>query len=224
MNLNPTVLVASDDSFELATLSASLRLQSINVVAEARTSEIAENLHKYLSPEVAVIDLQFAQDEAIALVSKFRSVNPSLGIVLLTACADLRLIGFKEKEIPQGTQVILKKSISDLIVVSNAIIRSIAAVDNHEKMSWVDSLGRLHGEGSKTILDEFTDIQINTFRLLAQGFSNSEIAKLRFVSEKSVEQIVARIARHLRISPDRTHNMRVVLTGEYFSLIGSPRH
>jgi DNA-binding NarL/FixJ family response regulator len=109
-------------------------------------------------------------------------------------------------------------------VVSNAIIRSIAAVDNHEKMSWVDSLGRLHGEGSKTILDEFTDIQINTFRLLAQGFSNSEIAKLRFVSEKSVEQIVARIARHLRISPDRTHNMRVVLTGEYFSLIGSPRH
>lgn len=224
MNLNPTVLVASDDSFELATLSASLRLQSINVVAEARTSEIAENLHKYLSPEVTVIDLQFAQDEAIALVSKFRSVNPSLGIVLLTACADLRLIGFKEKEIPQGTQVILKKSISDLIVVSNAIIRSIAAVDNHEKMSWVDSLGRLHGEGSKTILDEFTDIQINTFRLLAQGFSNSEIAKLRFVSEKSVEQIVARIARHLRISPDRTHNMRVVLTGEYFSLIGSPRH
>jgi len=224
MNLNPTVLVASDDSFELATLSASLRLQSINVVAEARTSEIAENLHKYLSPEVAVIDLQFAQDEAIALVSKFRSVNPSLGIVLLTACADLRLIGFKEKEIPQGAQVILKKSISDLIVVSNAIIRSIAAVDNHEKMSWVDSLGRLHGEGSKTILDEFTDIQINTFRLLAQGFSNSEIAKLRFVSEKSVEQIVARIARHLRISPDRTHNMRVVLTGEYFNLIGSPRH
>jgi len=224
MNLNPTVLVASDDSFELATLSASLRLQSINVVAEARTSEIAENLHKYLSPEVAVIDLQFAQDEAIALVSKFRSVNPSLGIVLLTACADLRLIGFKEKEIPQGAQVILKKSISDLIVVSNAIIRSIAAVDNHEKMSWVDSLGRLHGEGSKTILDEFTDIQINTFRLLAQGFSNSEIAKLRFVSEKSVEQIVARIARHLRISPDRTHNMRVVLTGEYFRLIGSPRH
>ena len=41
----PTVLVASDDAFELATLSAALRLQSINVVAEAHTEEIAENLH-----------------------------------------------------------------------------------------------------------------------------------------------------------------------------------
>ena len=224
MNLNPTVLVASDDSFKLSTLSAALRLHSINVVAEARTSEIAENLHKHLSPEVVVIDMQFTDNDSIALVSKFRKINPSLGIVLLTACADLRLIGFKEIEIPEGAQVLLKKSISDLGVLNNAIIRSIAAVDSHEKMSWVDGLGALHKEGSKTILDEFTDIQISTFSLLAQGFSNSEIAKLRFVSEKSVEQIVARIARHLRISPDRTHNMRVVLTGEYFNLIGSPRH
>ena len=224
MNLNPTVLVASDDSFKLSTLSAALRLHSINVVAEARTSEIAENLHKHLSPEVVVIDMQFTDNKSIALVSKFRKINPSLGIVLLTACADLRLIGFKEIEIPEGAQVLLKKSISDLGVLNNAIIRSIAAVDSHEKMSWVDGLGALHDEGSKTILDEFTDIQISTFRLLSQGFSNSEIAKLRFVSEKSVEQIVARIARHLRISPDRTHNMRVVLTGEYFNLIGSPRH
>ena len=62
---SPTVLVASDDAFELATLSASLRLQSINVVAEASTDEIAVNLYKFLSPEVVVIDLQFASAEAL---------------------------------------------------------------------------------------------------------------------------------------------------------------
>jgi DNA-binding NarL/FixJ family response regulator len=65
---------------------------------------------------------------------------------------------------------------------------------------------------------------METFRLLARGLSNSEIAKVRFVSEKSVEQIVARIAQHLRIAPDRSRNLRVVLTGEYFKWIGSPRH
>jgi hypothetical protein len=47
---------------------------------------------------------------------------------------------------------------------------------------------------------------------------------VRFVSEKSVEQIVARIAQHLGITPDRSRNLRVVLTGEYFKWIGSPRH
>ncbi len=222
--ISPTVLVASDDAFELATLSAALRLQSINVVAEASTNEIAENLYKFLSPQVVIIDLQFAGAEALRLVNKFRKVNPSLGIVLMTACPDLRLLGLLEKQIPLGSQVILKKSIADLTVVSHTIVRSIAAVDAREKMAWVDSHGSLHENSFTSILNEFTDIQIETFRLLAKGLSNSEIAKVRFVSEKSVEQIVARIAQHLKVLPDRTQNLRVVLTGEYFKWIGAPRH
>jgi two-component system, NarL family, response regulator EvgA len=222
--ISPTVLVASDDAFELATLSAALRLQSINVVAEASTNEIAENLYKFLSPQVVLIDLQFAGAEALRLVNKFRKVNPSLGIVLMTACPDLRLLGLLEKQIPLGSQVILKKSIADLTVVSHTIVRSIAAVDAREKMAWVDSHGSLHENSFTSILNEFTDIQIETFRLLAKGLSNSEIAKVRFVSEKSVEQIVARIAQHLQVLPDRTQNLRVVLTGEYFKWIGAPRH
>ena len=219
-----TVLVASDDAFELATLSAALRLQSINVVAEAHTEEIAENLHKFLSPSVVLIDLQFAGEEALALVNKFRKLNPALGIVLMTACPDLRLLGLSEKQIPAGSQVILKKSVADLIVVGHAIANSIVAVADKKRMSWIDSHGSLHENSFHSILSDFTDIQIETFRLLARGLSNSEIAKVRFVSEKSVEQIVARIAQHLQITPDRSRNLRVVLTGEYFKWIGSPRH
>lgn len=221
---SPTVLVASDDAFELATLSASLRMQSINVVAEASTSEIAENLYKFLSPEVALIDLQFASAEALALVVKFRKVNPMLGIVLMSACPDLRLLGLLEKQIPHGTQIILKRSIADLSVVSHAIVNSIAAIKAKEKMAWVDTHGSLHENAFASVLSDFTDIQIETFRLLAQGLSNSEIAKVRYVSEKSVEQIIARIAQHLRVHADRTQNLRVVLTGEYFKWIGAPRH
>lgn len=224
MTNSPTVLVASDDAFELATLSASLRLQSINVVAEAGTAEIAENLHKFLSPQVALIDLQFADTQALTIVNKFRKINKSLGIVLMTSCPDLRLIGLAEKEIPKGSQVILKKSIADLSVVSHAISQSINAVDSNEGPSWVDSHGSLHEKAFASVLSEFTDIQIETFRLLAKGLSNSEIAKVRFVTEKSVEQIVSRIAQHLGVQPDPTQNLRVVLTGEYFKWIGSPRH
>ena len=224
MPKSATVLVASDDAFELATLSAALRLQSVNVVAEAHTEEIAENLYKFLSPSVVLIDLQFAGEEALALVNKFRKVNPLLGIVLMTACPDLRLLGLSEKQIPAGSQVILKKSVADLAVVGHAITNSITAVTEKKKMSWIDSHGSLHENSFHSILSDFTDIQVETFRLLARGLSNSEIAKVRFVSEKSVEQIVARIAQHLQITPDRSRNLRVVLTGEYFKWIGSPRH
>jgi len=221
---SPTVLVASDDAFELAALSAALRLHAINVVAEAQTEEIAQNLYKFLSPEVVIIDLQFASQEALSLVNKFRKVNPGLGIVLMTACPDLRLLGLVEKQIPMGSQVILKKSVADLSVVSQAISNSLLAVAEKRKMSWIDSHGSLHESAFRSVLSDFTDIQIETFRLLANGLSNSEIAKVRFVSEKSVEQIVARIAQHLLVVPDRAQNLRVILTGEYFKWIGSPRH
>uniref|UniRef100_UPI00404A4E74 LuxR C-terminal-related transcriptional regulator n=1 Tax=Candidatus Planktophila sp. TaxID=2175601 RepID=UPI00404A4E74 len=224
MKKSPTVLVASDDAFELATLSAALRLHAINVVAEAQTEEIAQNLYKFLSPEVVIIDLQFASQEALSLVNKFRKVNPGLGIVLMTACPDLRLLGLLEKQIPIGSQVILKKSVADLSVVSQAISNSLFAVAEKRKASWIDSHGSLHENAFRSALSDFTDIQIETFRLLANGLSNSEIAKVRFVSEKSVEQIVARIAQHLLVVPDRAQNLRVVLTGEYFKWIGSPRH
>ncbi len=221
---SPTVLVASDDAFELAALSAALRLHAINIVAEAQTEEIAQNLYKFLSPEVVIIDLQFASKEALSLVNKFRKVNPALGIVLMTACPDLRLLGLVEKQIPIGSQVILKKSVADLSVVSQAISNSLVAVAEKKKASWIDSHGSLHENAFRSVLSDFTDIQIETFRLLANGLSNSEIAKVRFVSEKSVEQIVARIAQHLLVVPDRAQNLRVVLTGEYFKWIGSPRH
>lgn len=217
-------MVASDDAFELATLSAALRLHAINVVAEAQTEGIAQNLHKFLSPEVVIIDLQFASQEALSLVNKFRKVNPVLGIVLMTACPDLRLLGLVEKQIPIGSQVIFKKSVADLSVVSQAISNSLVAVAEKRKASWIDSHGSLHENAFRSVLSDFTDIQIETFRLLANGLSNSEIAKVRFVTEKSVEQIVARIAQHFIVIPDRAQNLRVVLTGEYFKWIGSPRH
>jgi hypothetical protein len=48
--------------------------------------------------------------------------------------------------------------------------------------------------------------------MLAQGMSNSEIARIHFVTEKSVEQMVGRIARSFIISPQPSSNMRVLLT------------
>jgi DNA-binding NarL/FixJ family response regulator len=57
-----------------------------------------------------------------------------------------------------------------------------------------------------------TLLQRETLSMLAQGMSNAEIARLHFVTEKSVEQMVGRITRTLNISPDVSSNMRVLLT------------
>ena len=57
-----------------------------------------------------------------------------------------------------------------------------------------------------------TLLQRETLSMLAQGMSNAEIARIHFVSEKSVEQMVGRIARTFDICPHISSNTRVLLT------------
>jgi DNA-binding NarL/FixJ family response regulator len=218
------VLVVNDDAFELATLSAALRLHTINVIGEAKNLAVAENLFRSLQPEVLVIDIQFEGQEAITFLKKLRKLNPSLGIVLTTACPDLRLLGITVKDVPAGTQLILKKSISSLEVIAETIRTSVEIAESKKPMLWVDSHGSLHENAFASVLSAMTDTQIETLRLVATGFSNAEIGRVRFVSEKSVEQIVARIAGHFTIAPDRTRNLRVLIAGQYYKWIGAPRH
>jgi len=220
----PRVLLINDDSFELATMAASLRLHSINVVGEASNMLIAENLFRSLQPEAVLIDLQFSGEEAIGLLQRLRKVDAALGIVITTYCPDLRLFGLLEQNIPIGSKIILKRSISDLSVITFALNESLKSAEDGTGMKWINFHKLVPEESFTTILSGLTDIQIETLRLVAQGLSNSEIAKVRFVSEKSVEQIVARIAQHLSITPDRRRNLRVALAGEYFKWLGAPRH
>jgi DNA-binding NarL/FixJ family response regulator len=62
-----------------------------------------------------------------------------------------------------------------------------------------------------------THVQRDTLRMISEGLSNSEIARLHFVSEKSVEQMVGRIAHSFKISQNSAHNMRVLLTLTYLT-------
>ena len=65
---NPArVLIINDDAFELATMSASLRLHSVNIVGEATNMLMAEKLFVSLQPEIVLIDLQFSGNSLHAL-------------------------------------------------------------------------------------------------------------------------------------------------------------
>jgi DNA-binding NarL/FixJ family response regulator len=58
-------------------------------------------------------------------------------------------------------------------------------------------------------------------RLLSKGLSNSEIANLRSISEKSVEQSIARLVKNLNIPKGKSINQRVQISRLYFKLTGS---
>ena len=209
----PRIMIFDCNRFELVTLADSLRMQSLDIVGQASDHEGALQLFRTVDPHSILLNFQGCDQSCIDLLKVFRSANPNLGIVVLTESPDLRLYGIHEEDFPNGTQLIEKSAITDLREIRSAI--DIANRPN-ARTAWVANIW-------DSSLGSLTNIQIETLRLLALGLSNSDIGKARFVSEKSVEQTITRIAQHLHVVHEKGRNMRVVLASEYFKWLGSPR-
>jgi DNA-binding NarL/FixJ family response regulator len=209
----PRILILDCNRFELATLADSLRMQGLDIVGQVSDSEGALALYRAVHPDAVVINFQGCDHGCVELLENFREIDPTLGIVLLTDSPDLRLYGIRQEELPRGTQLIEKSALAELRDIRHAIEISLKV---GARTAWL-------ANDWDSSLNSLTDIQIETLRLLSLGLSNSDIGKVRYVSEKSVEQTITRIAQHLHVVHEKGRNMRVILASEYYKWLGSPR-
>ena len=221
--MSDRVLVVMDDAFELSTMAAALKMHGTNVIGEARKLSSALLLMRSMQPNVLLIDMHLSKEHSIEIANAIRKESPSIGVVMLVACADLRLLGELTCDIPLGAKVVIKKSMSSVSALCDVISES-RIFSSESRVTWVNGNVSLPEKALENLMSHLTNVQIETLRLVADGLTNAEISRLRFVSEKSVEQVVSRIAMVLNVQPDRSKNMRVQLVGEYFKWIGAPRH
>ena len=217
------VLVIIDDPFELSSVGAALKMRGVDVVAEALKKSTAINLFRSLQPHVLLIDMHKSQEHSIDIAHAIRKEAPGIGVVILVPCADLRLIGEDLVQMPAGTLLVLKDTLSNLAALCDVISASrIFELD--QKVSWVNGGITLSDQESHGLMSSLSDIQIQTLRYAADGLTNAEIGRLRFVSEKAIEQVLSRVAIALNIQPDHRKNMRVQLVNEFHKWIGAPTH
>ena len=221
--MSDRVLVVMDDPFGLSTMGAALKLHGTNVIGEARKKSSALLLMRSMQPNVLLIDMHLSNEHSIAIATAIRKETPTIGVVILVACADLRLLGELTCELPTGSKVVIKKSVNSIAELCDVISES-RIFDIESPVTWVNGNVSIHEKAMENMISQLTDLQIDTLRLVANGLTNAEISRMRFVSEKAIEQIVSRIALVLNVQPDRTKNLRVQLVGEYFKWIGAPTH
>jgi DNA-binding NarL/FixJ family response regulator len=176
-----------------------------------------------MQPNVLLIDMHLTNEHSIAIATAIRKESPNIGVVILVACADLRLLGEMNREIPTGSKVVIKKSMNSVASLCDVISESRIFV-TESPVTWVNGSVSNQEKAMENLISHLTDLQIDTLRLVADGLTNAEIGRIRYVSEKAIEQIVSRIALVLDVQPDRTKNLRVQLVGEYFKWIGAPTH
>ena len=222
--MSERVLVIVDDVFELSTLVAALRLHEIDVIGEAKSESVGLNLLRRLQPDVILLDMSVIGISSIKIAVKMRKENQNIGIVILTSCSDFRFMGESNDEVPTGAKILVKKSIVDFTVLCDAIRESkIAAVEKH-KVTWINGNTSFQDHGVAVLMAHLTNTQAEVLRLVADGMTNAQIGRTRYVSEKSVEQIISRVAQELHVQPDANMNMRVQLVGEYYRWLGAPHH
>jgi len=211
MNSIKTIVV-DDHAFTRTTVSDSLRVHGLDVVAECATALEALQSAEEHHPDVMVLDLNLGQGPSgLDLAHRLRKTDPTLGIVLLTSYSDPRLMSNDLPELPNGALYLVKQEISDTATLADAVKRVF------------ESARPSRGTDSQATRLDLTDSQIDVLRLMAEGLSNAEIARRRDVKEKAVEQTISRIAKRLSLPARSEVNQRAQLVRAYFELTGTQR-
>ena len=191
-----------DENLTRLTLVTALRSLGNEVVVES--GDAAKFLVAAQSSllDAVLLDLHLGSGPTgLDIANELRKTNPGIGVVFLTSFEEPRFLNPKLGELPEGSVYLVKSEITEMSVLEAGITAAMA------------KLGQLPPAGRIQVL---SDTQIETLRLVAQGLSNAEIAKQRFITEKSVEITISRIAKTLGITNEPTKNQRVHIANVYF--------
>ena len=133
-------------------------------------------------------------------------MNPKLGIIFLSTLADPRLKSVGVRGLPADSLYLEKANVNRSIILLDSLISSFSSNTEND----VTANPRI----------KLTETQIEILKLVAHGFSNAEIAKVRAVTIKSTENGIARLAKSLKVKNQTSANQRVLLTRYYFELSG----
>jgi len=206
------VILVEDNDFTRTTLAGALRDAGFDIVGDADTAASGLRLARRLQPDAVVVDLDLGPGPSGAdLAAEVRECLPDTGIVILTSYEDPRLTGRNLDHLPIDARYLVKSDLKSVQALAEAVH---AAIDAARR----PPIAPLVAESPPTT--PLTDAQIEVVRLVAEGLSNAEIARRRYISETSVERIIMRAARELGIETTSTHNRRVLLTRAYLAMTG----
>lgn len=204
--------MADDHRLTLEGLADSLRSRAIRVAGVAHSVPEAKKLVTSAKPDVLLTDLDMGPGpNGIDLGLIARASQPDLGVVVLTAFEDPKLLSARIPTFPKDFVYLVKQRIDNLDEVVEACELARAYVIGEAQAP--QASGRFPLSRS----------QAEMLRLVGSGLSNRAIADQLSLSEDSVAKSINRLAKRLEVSRDRDTNVRVSLTQIYFDMMGFQR-
>ena len=194
------VLIVDDHQVVRQGLRTFLELHAdITVAGEAGDGQAALDMSASLEPDVVLMDLVMPGLDGITATRLIKQRLPAVKVIALTSFTE------DDKVFPAiqaGASSYLLKD-----VTPDALVEAIRAVYHNQ--------ARLHPDIIRKLMDQvslqtqaqgeagLTDRQLEVVRLVAQGKSNQEIARILVISEKTTKTHVSNILARLGLN-DRT--------------------
>ena len=212
MPLRRTVVVVENESLLRDLIARSLETAGFHVSTAANAAD-AKRAVKATDPDVCVVDIELGPGPNGFDFAEYLSREAQdVGVVFLTNLPDPRFANRDSKSITQNQAYLRKSQLVDskeLIEAVNAVLKE-KDVDNFR-----------HDQNQDRPLAELSRRQISVLKLVAEGFSNNQIAEERGTTVRAVEGMVSRIFQALGVDAQGVGNARVEATRMYLSAAGA---
>lgn len=203
MSENISIVIADDHAIVRRGLRQLLEgEQGFEVVAEAEDVESARRYLRGHHPDVLVLDLNMPGEPSIEAIPKLRDEFPATQIVVLTMQNEP---AYARSALGAGVLGYVLKESADAELVE--AIRSAVAGEQYLN----PRLGaKVAAEPPPGPPDGLSDRELEILRLIALGFTNSQVAEELFLSVRTVETHRAHIQQKLGLG-DRAELVRYAL-------------
>ncbi|MBY6274734.1 response regulator [Symbiobacterium thermophilum] len=191
------VLIVDDHELLREGLKSLLsREEDMEVVGEAAGGREAVALCRSLRPDVVVLDARLPDVDGVEVCRQLQEEMPEVAVLMLTTFSDSDLV---LGAVRAGARGYVVKD-----VLGMDLKRSIRAVARGEVAMDPKVVGYLMQQMRSPSADKEERIPLNRqqlaiIRLVAQGYTNREIAERMFLSEKTVKGYLAEAMRRMGV-------------------------
>lgn len=204
-----SVLVVEDNAFLADLVVSSLHSHGF-VAHQAHTVRDAWSVFDAEDPDALVMDINLGPGiSGLDLAEAMMERSPGLAVVFLSELAHPRLAKPEWTELPPRTAFLTKsrlESIDELIGALNSVLSvQDVRIPRHD----LDNAGPW---------GELSTAQLEVLALVAQGMSNSDIAKARGTQVRAVEALISRTLDQLDLEVDGVEGNRRVQAARAYLL------
>jgi len=170
-------------------------------------------------PDVAVADIRMPPtftDEGLKAAIALRRDHPGLGVLVFSQYIETRYASRMLAEGAGGVGYLLKDRVADFGEFIDALAR-IASGETVLDPEVVSQLLAAERRGPDT-LESLTERERKVLELMAEGRTNSVIAKSLFLGESSIEKHVSSIFTKLGLPPSADDHRRVLAVLRYLGV------